>query len=256
MRVNDKVLLENINDYFTHKGLSPNLIDDIKEKLKKDFHKSEAQDQDYIEYRSKSPAEIILTIQRNLFTLQLNPIVFFIVNFVLLSYLYDKHYVTFQAASGLSIFYCLVILPISIFIYLRIGWKNYLYSNRFERIIGIGIAGISFFLVIVHAFDLNLGIVAVSMYAHQFMFFVGIIFSISGIYFRRLEFTGIGLLFCQKTIDAMISSANIAQIASIIIWVLLLIVIIYYTIRISSRNWYLRVIEKIATLRYEHQVCT
>ena len=34
MRVNDKVLLENINDYFTHKGLSPNLIDDIKDKLK------------------------------------------------------------------------------------------------------------------------------------------------------------------------------------------------------------------------------
>ncbi|MDT4050016.1 hypothetical protein RPO70_02300, partial [Staphylococcus arlettae] len=26
MRVNDKVLVENINDYFTHKGLSPNLI--------------------------------------------------------------------------------------------------------------------------------------------------------------------------------------------------------------------------------------
>lgn len=35
MRVNDKVLVENINDYFTHKGLSPNLIEDIKEKLKR-----------------------------------------------------------------------------------------------------------------------------------------------------------------------------------------------------------------------------
>ena len=35
MRVNDKVLIENINDYFTHKGLSPNLIDDIKGKLKR-----------------------------------------------------------------------------------------------------------------------------------------------------------------------------------------------------------------------------
>ena len=31
MRTNDKVLLENINDYFSHKGMSPNLIDDIKE---------------------------------------------------------------------------------------------------------------------------------------------------------------------------------------------------------------------------------
>src|SRR5699024_3694150 len=133
MRVNDKVLVENINDYFTHKGLSPNLIDDIKGKLKKELKKSEAQDLDYIEYRRKSPAEIILTIQRNLFTLQLNPIVFFIINFILLSYLYDKQYVPFQSATGLSIFYCLIILPISIFIYLRIDWKNYLYSNKFER---------------------------------------------------------------------------------------------------------------------------
>lgn len=236
MRVNDKVLIENINDYFTHKGLSPNLIDDIKGKLKKELKKSEAQDLDYIEYRKKSPAEIILTIQRNLFTLQLNPIVFFIINFILLSYLYDKQYVPFQAATGLSIFYCLIILPISIFIYLRIDWKNYLYSNKFERVIGLSVAAAALILVFAHAFGFNLGIVAVSLYAHQFIFFVGIIFSVSGVYFKRLEFTGIGLLFCQKTIDAMVSNPVITQIASIVIWVLLLIVIIYYTIRISSRN--------------------
>ncbi|MBO1222146.1 hypothetical protein [Staphylococcus nepalensis] len=236
MRVNDKVLVENINDYFTHKGLSPNLIDDIKGKLKKELKKSEAQDLDYIEYRRKSPAEIILTIQRNLFTLQLNPIVFFIINFILLSYLYDKQYVPFQAATGLSIFYCLIILPISIFIYLRIDWKNYLYSNKFERIIGLSVAAVALILVFAHAFGFDLGIVAVTIYTHQFVFFVGIIFSISGIYFRRLEFTGIGLLFCQKTIDAMISNPIVTQIASIVIWVLLLIVIIYYTIRISSRK--------------------
>ena len=40
MRVNDKVLLENINDYFSHKGMSPNLIDDIKEKFRVDIQKS------------------------------------------------------------------------------------------------------------------------------------------------------------------------------------------------------------------------
>jgi hypothetical protein len=38
---------------------APNLIEDIKEKLKKDFQKSEAKDEDYIEYRRKSPAEKI-----------------------------------------------------------------------------------------------------------------------------------------------------------------------------------------------------
>jgi len=236
MRVNDKVLVENINDYFTHKGLSPNLIDDIKEKLKKDFRKSEEQNQDYIEYRGKSPAEIILTIQRNLFTLQLNPIVFFILNFIVISYLYDKQYVPFQAASGLSIFYCLVILPISIVIYIRISHKNYLYSNKLEMYIGLAIAAVSLVLVVIHAFNVNFSIVAVSIYAHQFIFFVGIIFSITGIYFKRLEFTGIGLLLCQKTVDAMIMNPGISQIVSIIIWILLLIVIIYYTIRISSRN--------------------
>src|SRR5699024_4170083 len=214
------------NDYFTHKGLSPNLIDDIKGKLKKELKKSEAQDLDYIEYRKKSPAEIILTIQRNLFTLQLNPIVFFIINFILLSYLYDKQYVPFQAATGLSIFYCLIILPISIFIYLSIDWKNYLYSNKFERVIDLSVAAADVIFVFSYAFVFNLCIVSVSLYAHQCMFYVGMIFSISGIYFNRLEFTGFGLLFCQKTIDAMISNPVITQIASIVIWVLLLIVII------------------------------
>lgn len=41
MRTNDKVLLENINDYFSHKGMSPHLIDDIKEKYRQDIKKSE-----------------------------------------------------------------------------------------------------------------------------------------------------------------------------------------------------------------------
>ncbi|MDU3557856.1 MAG: hypothetical protein E7F69_11010, partial [Staphylococcus epidermidis] len=99
MRTNDKVLLENINDYFSHKGMSPHLIDDIKEKYRQDIKKSEEKDQDYIEYRGKSPAQLILTIQRNLFALQLNPMIFFIINFILISYLYDKQYVPFQAIT-------------------------------------------------------------------------------------------------------------------------------------------------------------
>ena len=37
LRTNDKVLLENINDYFSHKGMAPNLIDDIKENLRNDL---------------------------------------------------------------------------------------------------------------------------------------------------------------------------------------------------------------------------
>ena len=236
MRVNDKVLVENINDYFTHKGLSPNLIDDIKMKIKRDFKKSEAVDKDYIEYRGKSPAEIILVIQRNLFTLQLNPVIFFIVNFVLISFLYDKQYVPFQAASGITIFYCVIVLPLSIAIYASIIRKNYLYSNKVERYIGILIGIVALALIILHAFHLDMNIYVITKYGHQFVFFIGILFSIFGVYYKRLEFTGLGLLLCQKTIDAMIQSAPIAQFISIVICILLLIVIIYYTIRVSSRK--------------------
>ncbi|RIX68594.1 hypothetical protein D3232_14615, partial [Staphylococcus aureus] len=120
MRINDKILLENIEDYFNHKGLSPHLIDDIKEKVITDIKNSEKKDQDYIEYKRKSPAQIILMIQRNLFALQMNPVIFFIINFILISYLYDKQYVQFQAITGMSLFYCLVIFPMTIVVYLRV----------------------------------------------------------------------------------------------------------------------------------------
>ncbi len=63
----------------------------------------EKKDQDYIEYKRKSPAQIILMIQRNLFALQMNPVIFFIINFILISYLYDKQYVQFQAITWNSI---------------------------------------------------------------------------------------------------------------------------------------------------------
>ncbi|PTG84366.1 hypothetical protein BU665_03520, partial [Staphylococcus chromogenes] len=89
MRPNDRTLIDNVEDYLTHKGITTTLIDDVKENLRKDIQKSEKQGVDYIEYRQKSTAEIILTIQKNLFTLQFNPVVFFIINFVVISYLYD-----------------------------------------------------------------------------------------------------------------------------------------------------------------------
>lgn len=53
MRTNDKVLLENINDYFSHKGMSPNLIDDIKEKFRSDIK------------NQKKKIKIILNIEVN-----------------------------------------------------------------------------------------------------------------------------------------------------------------------------------------------
>ena len=133
MRSNDKVLLENVNDYFTHKGMPPKLIDDIKENIRNDFKKSEEKKQDYLDFRGKSSAQIILIIQRNLFGLQLNPIIFFIINFILISYLYDKQYVPFQAATILSLFYCIVIFPITIFIHIiQIIKKNIMNSIQIK----------------------------------------------------------------------------------------------------------------------------
>ncbi|MBO0928330.1 hypothetical protein J2P86_04190 [Staphylococcus sp. 30400_3112M30941] len=236
MRTNDKILLDNIEDYFNHKGLSPHLIDDIKEKVNTDIKNSEEQDQDYIEYKGKSPAQIILMIQRNLFALQLNPVIFFILNFILISYLYDKQYVQFQAITGMSLFYCLVIFPMTIVVCLRVSKKNYLRSNKLEMIMGTIIAIISLFLIVLQAFNVTWGIIPITNYGHQFFFFVGIILVIVGIFYKHLEFSGIGLLFCQKTIDAMIHNPQTAQVFSLIIWVLLVILVIYFTIRLSSRT--------------------
>ncbi|UMT76202.1 hypothetical protein ML435_02860 [Staphylococcus roterodami] len=236
MRTNDKILLDNIEDYFNHKGLSPHLIDDIKEKVNTDIKNSEEQDQDYIEYKGKSPAQIILMIQRNLFALQLNPVIFFILNFILISYLYDKQYVQFQAITGMSLFYCLVIFPMTIVVCLRVSKKNYLRSNKLEIIMGTIIAIISLFLIVLQAFNITWGIIPITNFGHQFFFFVGIILVIAGIFYKHLEFSGIGLLFCQKTIDAMIHNPQTAQVFSLIIWVLLVILVIYFTIRLSSRT--------------------
>ncbi|UMT81171.1 hypothetical protein ML437_02840 [Staphylococcus roterodami] len=236
MRTNDKILLDNIEDYFNYKGLSPHLIDDIKEKVNTDIKNSEEQDQDYIEYKGKSPAQIILMIQRNLFALQLNPVIFFILNFILISYLYDKQYVQFQAITGMSLFYCLVIFPMTIVVCLRVSKKNYLRSNKLEIIMGTIIAIISLFLIVLQAFNITWGIIPITNFGHQFFFFVGIILVIAGIFYKHLEFSGIGLLFCQKTIDAMIHNPQTAQVFSLIIWVLLVILVIYFTIRLSSRT--------------------
>lgn len=236
MRINDKILLDNIEDYFNHKGLSPHLIDDIKEKVNTDIKNSEKQDQDYIEYKGKSPAQIILMIQRNLFALQLNPVIFFILNFILISYLYDKQYVQFQAITGMSLFYCLIIFPMTIVVCLRVSKKNYLRSNKLEMIMGTVIAIISLFLIVLQAFNVAWGVIPITNFGHQFFFFVGIILVIVGIFYKHLEFSGIGLLFCQKTIDAMIHNPQTAQVFSLIIWMLLVILVIYFTIRLSSRT--------------------
>ncbi|WP_281191808.1 hypothetical protein [Staphylococcus felis] len=236
MRANDRVLLDNVEDYLTYKGISPNLIDDVKESLRKDIQKSEKENIDYIEYRQKSPAEIILTIQKNIFTLQFNPVVFFIINFILMSYLYDKQLVSFGAATGLSIVYMVVILPISVLIYSRIMKKNYLYRNKMESYTGVILAIMAIIVILMNAYDLDLGIYVITRYAHILVFIIGFCIAFYGLYTKRLEYTGMGLIFLQKTVDAVIWDGQIAQLVSIAIWIMILIFIIFYTIELSSRK--------------------
>lgn len=154
----------------------------------------------------------------------------------MISYLYDKQLVAFGAATGLSIIYMVVILPISILIYSRIMKKNYLYRNKMESYAGLVLAIVAVVLILLNAFDVNLGIYIVSLYTHIVVAIIGIAIVFYGLYVKRLEYTGTGLLFVQKTIDAVILDNQIAQLVSIAIWIMILILIIFYTIELSSRK--------------------
>ena len=131
----------------------------------------------------KSTAQIILIIQRNLFGLQLNPIIFFIINFILISYLYDKQYVPFKLQLYYLCFIVLLFSRLYFYSYTNCS-KKYLYSNRTEIIIGYMIAIIALILIIMRAFNLTIGIVPITMYSHQFIFFMGLIMSLCGVIFK------------------------------------------------------------------------
>ncbi|MGR6109198.1 hypothetical protein ACU4EV_14600, partial [Staphylococcus aureus] len=130
MRPNNEVLLENVNDYLQHVGILPKQIDKVQHSLKKDMKKSDEKDIDYAEYRHKSHAEILQIVERNIVIVNYNPILFYILNFLLMAYLFDKKLIPFSAVTGLYIFYFVVILSISLVIYIIIKKHSYLYPNQ------------------------------------------------------------------------------------------------------------------------------
>ncbi|PTG78536.1 hypothetical protein, partial [Staphylococcus chromogenes] len=164
------------------------------------------------------------------------PFVFFIMNFILISYLDDKQLVPFGAASGLSILYIIVLLPISVIIYSRIMRKSYLYQNRLESYIGVLLAVVALILIAMNTFDITLGIHIVTTYTHMIIALFGLFFTFWGLYRKRLEYTGVGLLLVQKTIDILIRDPQAAQLISIAIWIMILVLIIFYTIELSSKK--------------------
>ncbi|EKU46013.1 hypothetical protein [Staphylococcus massiliensis] len=236
MRPNDKVLLENVEDYLNHKEYAPNLIDDVKTQLKKDFKRSERHDVDYIDYRKQTVAEIIVNITRNLNVLQFSHIAYLIFNLILISYVYDKHLVLFGATNGLTLIYIFLIFPLSTMVYYRILIKNYLYRNRLEAQIGTALSVLAIVIIALSAFNINLGVFTVTPFFHQALFVLGLIMTLVSLYRIRLEYACIGLLLCQKTLDIFIHNQFLAQLASLIIWILLLVIIIYYTIQLSRRH--------------------
>ena len=100
---------------------------------------------------------------------------------------------------------------------------------------GFVIAAIALILIIMQGFHFNWSIIPISMYGHQFVFFVGIILCIAGIYLK-IRVYWIRIVSLSKTIDAMVSNPDIAQIFSLVIWILLVILIIYCTIKLSERT--------------------
>ncbi|MCS4486511.1 hypothetical protein [Staphylococcus americanisciuri] len=236
MRENDRELLERVEQYLIAKGITPRVIGDVKENLRKDIQKSEQQNMDYIAYRQKSTAEIVLTIQKNLFIMNFNPVVFFMINFILIAYLYSKQLVPFGAVTGLFIVYVVAVLPMSILVYLRIKHKSYLYQNKSERYLGLVLAFGALVLILMHTFDITLGIHIVTQYAHIGVAVIGVFITIYGIYHRHFENTGIGLLLLQKTIDIIVPDTQLAQYISIALWIMLLVMIIIYTINLSSNK--------------------
>lgn len=236
MRENDRELLERVETYLMDKGVTPHVIGDVKENLRKDIQKSEAQNIDYTAYRQKSSAELVLTIQKNLFIMHFNPVVFFVINFILIAYLYNKQLVPFGAVTGLFLVYVAVVLPLSIIIYLSVKHKSYLYRNKYERYLGLVLALGAFVLILMHTFDITLGIHVVTQYAHIAVAILGLIITVYGLYRRHFENTGIGLLLLQKTIDIVVPDIQIAQYISIALWIMLLVMIIIYTIDLSSNK--------------------
>ena len=95
-------------------------------------------------------------------------------------------------------FYILLYNHFSIidFINIRIDKKKFLYSNRFEMILGYIVAIIALILIIMRAFNLNWGIIPITIYSHQVVFYR---------YYTKLDrclfknrVHAIGLLFCQR----------------------------------------------------------
>ncbi|MEB7781226.1 hypothetical protein [Mammaliicoccus fleurettii] len=237
MRPNNEVLLENVNDYLQHVGILPKQIDKVQHSLKKDMKKSDEKDIDYAEYRHKSHAEILQIVERNIVIVNYNPILFYILNFLLMAYLFDKKLIPFSAVTGLYIFYFVVILSISLVIYIIIKKHSYLYPNQKLMMTNILLFSIGIILCILKIFGLSLGMYVIPIAVFQAIFVVGVLLVVVSLFLKKLEVAAMGLAVIQKTIAAITTNEMAIMITTFGSWLIILFIILYFVMIYSTRKY-------------------
>ena len=91
-------------------------------------------------------------------------------------------------------------------------------------ILGYIVAIIALILIIMRAFNLNWGIIPITIYSHQVVFYR---------YYTKLwclfknRVTPQLVYYSVKTIDAVVTKPEIAQIISLIIWIMIVALIVF-----------------------------
>lgn len=237
MRPNNKVLLENVNDYLQHIGILPKQIDKVQHSLKKDMKKSDEKDIDYAEYRHKSHAEILQIVERNIVIVNYNPILFYILNFLLMAYLFDKKLIPFSAVTGLYIFYFVVILSISLVIYLTIKKHSYLYPNQKLMMTNILLFSIGIVLCVLKIFNVTLGMYVIPAGVFQVVFVIGVLLVVFSMFMKKLEMAAMGLAVIQKTISSITTNEMAIMITTFGSWLIVLLIILYFVMIYSTRKY-------------------
>lgn len=236
MRSNNKVLLENTNDYLEHIGAVPEQIEDVKKALKKDMKKSDEKDVDYAEYRHKSHAEILQIIERNLVIVSYNPIIFYTLNFLLFAYLFDKKLIPFSAVTGLYFTYFIFILIVSMIIYATIKNNSYLYRNQKLILMNIFLFTLGIVLCLLKVFNITLGVHLVPMEIFHVMFTIGVLLCFVSIFIKKPEVTAMGLIVIQKTIASITQNETIIMTVTFVSWFIIMLIIIYFVMRYSNKR--------------------
>ena len=100
-------------------------------------------------------------------------------------------------------------------------------------ILGYIVAIIALILIIMRAFNLNWGIIPITIYSHQVVFYR---------YYTKLDRCLFKnrvhnwFIILSKTIDAVVTKPEIAQIISLIIWIMIVALIVFIQLNYHQRT--------------------